>query len=104
MSEKEEFIKRHQIKKNPEYMSEHELRTEVISLRAEVNRLKFLIENQPRVTREEIFNFHDNLTTIIDDGDINETSNHLAERERRYIANWLKSIGVIVIEKEAGSE
>ena len=48
MSEtKEEYIKRHQIKKSPEHMTEYELRTEVISLRAEVNRLKSLIWNQP---------------------------------------------------------
>jgi hypothetical protein len=83
-------------------MSEHELRTEVISLRAEVNRLKSLIENQPRVTIKDIFDFYNNLITIEEDFDI--TEEYLGERERRYIKNWLESIGVGVEEKEAFNE
>ena len=51
-----------------------------------------LIEEKPKVTREEIFDFHNNLVTIVEEYDeigLNELSeigsDEVHDRERRYI-------------------
>jgi len=43
------------------------------------------------ITKKDIFDFYNNLITIVED----ESDNvELYEREIRYIESWLKSIGV----------
>lgn len=54
-----------------------------------------LIKNKPKVTKKEIFDFHGNLMTIVEDEDNFE---ELEDRERRYIEQWLKKIGLEVEE------
>ena len=75
--------------KDHDKMTEHELRTEVLLLRAKINRL----ESKPKVTKKDIFDFHINLMTISEDG-YDNISEDLWKRERRYIEYWLKSKGL----------
>ena len=47
--------------------------------------------NTCEIKRKDIFDFYQNLITIVED-EIDEKKLH--ERELRYIESWLKSIGV----------
>ena len=58
--------------------------------------VKFLIKNQPEVTKKDIFGFHNNLTTIVEDS---EDPQECYDREIAYIEHWLKSKGVEVEEE-----
>jgi len=53
-----------------------------------------LIEERPKVTKKEIFDFHVNLMKISEDRF--EDNEDLWKRERRYIEHWLKSKGMDV--------
>jgi len=57
--------------------------------------IRELIQNQLEVSEKDIYDFHGNLFTIVED-EPNIDDEYLAERERRYIKAWLESIGVKV--------
>lgn len=51
----------------------------------------------PKVTKKEIFDFHNNLMTISEEEYYGpRDSEKLWERERRYIETWLESKGMVV--------
>ena len=64
--------------------------------------LEVKLAQKPKVSREEVFHFHQNLMTIALDIGLIENmeemlkTSELAKVEREYITNWLKSKGVIV--------
>ena len=60
------------------------------------NQIKELIQNQPEVSEKDVYDFHDGYATL-DYEDISDNS-EMDTQERRYIKNWLKSIGVKIKE------
>ena len=59
--------------------------------------IKDLIQNQPEVSLKDIYDFHNNLFTIVEDEpDIDDE--YLAEKERKYIKSWLENNGVKIKE------
>ena len=52
--------------------------------------------NKLKITKKEIFDFHNNLMTISEEEYLN--SEKCIKREMKYIENWLKSKGIEIIE------
>lgn len=66
------------------------------AIRVALKEREKLIDEKPKVTKKEIFDFNINLRTIVEDSFVEESQVEVDERERRYIESWLKSKGVEV--------
>lgn len=77
---------------------------ENVLLKDTIEALRIKIQQKPRVTRKDIFNFRINLFTIeMEYGNYDEfddfSSDEIEGRELSYIENWLKSKGIEVTDE-----
>lgn len=66
----------------------HQHRAEKSEAYQAYQQIRQLKDEKPKVTRKNIFDFHNNLTTIVEDS---ENAQECYDREIDYIYYWLKS-------------